>query len=108
MQRLRLGRGELESLRRLKRLLAGLGGDELRAFGYIWDNISVGEIIYERDLFRRYGIEKPHYIARRLRELGLIERGEGCYNLARWLRPLRRRVKHFTQLLRMMDRLVVL
>ncbi|NPA05103.1 MAG: hypothetical protein GXO09_03295 [Crenarchaeota archaeon] len=99
---------ELAALRRLKQLIASMTAEELKAFGYIWDNISVGEIIYERDMFRHYGIEKPHVVARRLRELGVVERGEGCYNLARWLRPLRRRIRYFSHLLRLLDKYLVL
>ncbi len=101
---MKLGREELEELRRLKKLLSRLSREELKAFNYVWENISVGEILAEKDLYQHYGIEKPALILRRLREKGLVERGEGCYNLARSLRPLRRKIGGFAELLRLLDR----
>ena len=100
----RLGEEELELLRKLKEVMARLDSSELKVFEYVWDNISVGEIVFVRDLERIYGVEKPHLVARSLRELGLIERGEGCYSLARWLRPLRRKLPSFNELKRIIER----
>ncbi len=83
-----------------------LSSDEFKTFGYIWDNMSVGEIILEWDLARLYSIKKPINILRKLRELGLIERGEGCYNLSPSLRKLRKKVGSFSTLRYYIDRLI--
>ncbi len=83
-----------------------LSSDEFKTFGYIWDNMSVGEIILEWDLARLYNVRKPANILRRLRELGLIERGEGCYNLPSNLRRLRKKIGSFSSLRYYIDRLI--
>jgi len=101
---MRLSHEEIDILKKLKKTIEQLTVEELRAFSYIWDNISVGEILFEREMTTRYGIEKPYLIARSLREKNLIERGEGCYNLAAWLKPLRKKIKYFTELVRLIER----
>ncbi len=101
---MRLGEEELEALRRLREVVPRLSPEEYRAFSYIWDNISVGELLFERDMAHIHGIKKPYEVAARLREKGLVERGEGCYNLARWLRRLRIKVGRFEELLRLLER----
>jgi len=101
---MRLTHEEMDILRKLKKIMEQLTAEELRAFNYIWDNISVGEILFEREMATRYGIEKPYLVARSLREKNLIERGEGCYNLAAWLKPLRKKIKYFTELVKMIER----
>ncbi len=100
----RLGREELEALRRLRSIISELTPEEHKVFSYIWDNISVGELLFEKDMVHIHGIRKPYLVAMRLRERGLIERGEGCYNLARWLRRLRMKVGRFEELLHVLER----
>jgi hypothetical protein len=102
--RFRLQREDVEALRKLRGIMMRLNANELKVFEYVWDNISVGEIVFVRDLERIYGVPKPHLVARTLREHGLIERGEGCYNLASWLRPLRKKIPSFNELKRIIER----
>lgn len=106
MKRARLAKEDLKTLYKLRELIISLTSEELVVFAYVWDNISVGEILFERDLYRIHRIQKPILVARRLREKGLIERGEGCYNLARWLRPLRKKIQSFSDLRLIIDNLV--
>jgi len=63
-----------------------LSEDERRVMEYFVSNISVGELIVLRELRARYKIREPLRILRSLVEKGLLERGEGCYNLAGELR----------------------
>jgi len=71
-----------------------LTDEELAVLEYFLKNISVGEIIAMNDLKRLVDVEDPEEILRSLIEKGLIERGEGCYNLASNLR--RKVIKHVT------------
>jgi len=105
-RRTKLTREDLRILYKLREMIISLTGEELTVFAYVWDNISVGEILFERDLYRIHRVQKPILVARRLREKGLIERGEGCYNLARWLRPLRKKIQSFSDLRLIIDNLV--
>lgn len=99
----RLDEEDMEALKKLRALIPGLSREELIAFSYVWDNISVGELLFEKDMAVIHRIEKPYRVAMRLREKGLIERGEGCYNLARWLRRLRMKLGRFEELRRILD-----
>ncbi len=83
--------GEKRVLEKLRSIVEGLSRDEYQAFRYVWEYISVGEIIAEQELRLYKGVQKPDLALKKVREKGLIERGEGCYNLASWLRPLRRK-----------------
>jgi len=96
---------EIKTLYKLRELIVRFSSDEIKVFSYVWDNISVGEIVFERDLNQIYGVRKPILVAVSLREKGVIERGEGCYNLARWLRPLRKKIGNFQDLRFILDRL---
>lgn len=62
-----------------------LDEDERKVLNYFIKNISVGEIIAEKEL-RLEGVKDPRRIIRKLMDKGLIEHGEGCYNLAKDLR----------------------
>ncbi len=73
---------EIEQIRK------SLSEDELKVFDYFLRNISVGEIIAVRELQYRYKVEKPLEVIFRLINKGLIEKGEGCYNLSKELREL--------------------
>jgi len=69
----------------LSKINIELNEEEIKILKYFIRNISVGEILTLLDL-RRMGISDPEYYIRRLTEKGLLERGEGCYNLAKELR----------------------
>ncbi len=101
----KLTRDEINDLYRLRDLISNLRTEELYVFMYVWDNISVGEIVFERDLSRIYHVKKPILVAVEMREKGLLERGEGCYNLPRWIRRLRMKIGRFEELRALLDRL---
>lgn len=65
-----------------------LSDDERKVFDYFLYHISVGEIIALRELKHRYGVEDPLGIIVKLIDKGYIERGEGCYNLAKRFREI--------------------
>ena len=104
MQR-KLSEEDIKALYKLREMISRFSSEELKVFAYVWDNISVGELLFERDLYTIYKVPKPILVARRLRERGVIERGEGCYNLARWLRKLRKKVGNFGELRALLDKL---
>ncbi|AKA73926.1 hypothetical protein SULI_08405 [Saccharolobus solfataricus] len=52
------------------------------AIEYFKNYISVGEIVATMDLKAR-GISNPQAVISKLIEMGIIEKGEGCYNLVR-------------------------
>ncbi|WP_338600580.1 hypothetical protein V6M85_12230 [Sulfolobus tengchongensis] len=52
------------------------------AIEYFKTYVSVGEIIAVMDL-KAKGISNPQAVISKLIEMGIIERGEGCYNLVR-------------------------
>ncbi len=95
----------MEKLYRLRRIIESFDSNELKAFAFIWDNISVGEILLEQHLAIVHKIKRPSRVIVSLREKGVIERGEGCYNLARWLRPLRKKITSFSELRLILDKL---
>jgi hypothetical protein len=66
-----------------------LDPEERKVFEYFYTNVSVGEIIALRELSARYKVPDPEAVIRRLIDKGLLERGEGCYNLAKSLREAR-------------------
>ncbi|GAA5418930.1 PolB1-binding protein PBP2 family protein [Sulfurisphaera tokodaii] len=53
-----------------------------KAEKYFKNVISVGEIIALREL-KAIGINNPEEVISKLMEMGVIEKGEGCYNLVR-------------------------
>ncbi|MEN2999839.1 MAG: hypothetical protein ABDH61_04615 [Acidilobaceae archaeon] len=61
-----------------------LSREERSALNYFLQNISVGELRALRELKRE--IPNPSQAIRKLVSLGLVEEGEGCYNLAKPLR----------------------
>ncbi len=75
-----------------------LSDEERKVLNYFMKHISVGEIIAEKEL-RLEGIKDPREVIRKLMEKGLIERGEGCYNLAKNIREevfkARRKKRHY-------------
>jgi len=67
------------------RLKMELSDEEKKVLNYFIKNISVGEIIAEKEL-RLEGIKDPRRVIRMLIEKGLLEHKEGCYNLSKDLR----------------------
>ena len=72
----------------LESLLRSLTREEKAVLIYFLENISVGEILVVREIRARYGIEDVDKVLASLVSKGLLERGEGCYNLASNLREL--------------------
>ena len=72
-----------ELLERARRLQ----GDARQALIYMVDNVSVGDLRAVEDL-RRKGLRDPVAALDELVEMGLVERGRGCFNLAAPLRTL--------------------
>ncbi|MEM0374252.1 MAG: hypothetical protein QXV69_01525 [Sulfolobaceae archaeon] len=52
------------------------------AIKYFKENVSVGEFIALRELKYR-GVKDPEKVIAKLIRMGVIEKGEGCYNLVR-------------------------
>jgi hypothetical protein len=52
------------------------------AIKYFKNVISVGEILAVREL-KALGVKEPETTIAKLIEMGIIEKGEGCYNLVR-------------------------
>ncbi|MDM7275401.1 MAG: hypothetical protein P3X22_004685 [Thermoprotei archaeon] len=59
--------------------------EERLALNYFIENISVGDLRAVKDL-KALGVNAPEAVVRKLVSMGFIERGEGCYNLAKPLR----------------------
>jgi hypothetical protein len=95
----------MELLYKLRRLIETFDSSEIKAFAFVWDNISVGELLLEQHLATVHKIKRPSQVIQRLREKGVIERGEGCYNLPRWLRRLRKKIGSFAELRLIIDKL---
>jgi hypothetical protein len=52
------------------------------AIKYFKNVISVGEILAVREL-KALGVKEPETTIAKLIDMGIIEKGEGCYNLVR-------------------------
>jgi hypothetical protein len=63
----------------------GLTVEEKRVFMYFVENISVGEIRAVKEL-KQLGVNNPQMVIRKLTNMGLLEEGDECYNLAKPLR----------------------
>ena len=70
---------------RLMELIRSLPPEERRAAEYFVKHISVGDIRAVMDL-KKAGIKDPETVLERLVELGVLEKGLDCYNLAKPLR----------------------
>ncbi len=64
-----------------------LSDEERRVLEYFIKNISVGEIIAEKEL-KLFGVDDPLKVIRNLIEKNLIEHGEGCFNLSKEIRKI--------------------
>ncbi|MCG2888309.1 MAG: hypothetical protein L7H21_06065 [Sulfolobales archaeon] len=53
-----------------------------KAIKYFKSVISVGEILAYKELLA-LGIKRPEIVITKLLEMGVIEKGEGCYNLVK-------------------------
>lgn len=71
---------------RLLEAARGLQGDLRTALIYFLEEVSVGDLRAAQDLMKR-GVTDPAAVIERLVEMGLVERGRDCLNLAA---PLRR------------------
>ncbi|MCS7107138.1 MAG: hypothetical protein NZ902_03430 [Acidilobaceae archaeon] len=75
---------ELAEASKLLERAKELSSEERAALNFFLQNISVGELRALRELKRE--IPQPAQAIRKLLSLGLLEEGEGCYNLAKPLR----------------------
>ncbi len=67
----------------LKKVLRKLDPELRTVLKYFIRYRSVGELIAIRELRGLYRVEDPAKCIGRLVDLGLIERGMGCYNISR-------------------------
>ena len=65
----------------IRKVIEGLDRDSLQTLKYFVQNKSVGELLAVRELRGLYRIKDPLKVLSRLLELGLLERGIGCYNI---------------------------
>jgi hypothetical protein len=103
--RVKLSQEDLALLYKLRKLIESFTSEELKAFAFVWDNISVGEILLEQHLAVIHKIKRPSTVIVSLREKGALDRGEGCYNLPRWMRQLRKKIGSFSELRLILDKL---
>ncbi|QIW24332.1 hypothetical protein EWF20_09335 [Sulfolobus sp. S-194] len=67
----------------MKKVILVVSQEEIeKAEKYFKNVVSVGEIIALREL-KALGISNPEEVISKLMEMGVIEKGEGCYNLVR-------------------------
>jgi len=78
---------ELKEVRELVRSIAKLGDDEVKATLIILYNVSVGEILFLKALHAS-GVKNVSQVLSTLKDLGIIEVGRGCFNLARKYREV--------------------
>ena len=71
---------------RLLAIAQRLEGEKKKVFEYFVKYVSVGDLRAEAEL-QKLGVKDPINVIEELVEMGLLERGIDCYNLAR---PLRR------------------
>ena len=67
----------------LDALMKEMNKEEITVLKYFIKNRSVGELVAFRELRGLYRIDDPAKVLRRLVELGILERGPGCYNLSK-------------------------
>ena len=79
----RLWESKLDVRRELN--LRALSPEERKVMEYFMHYLSVGELIAFREL-RTIGIRKPEEVVADLLEKGLLEKGDGCYNVPKELR----------------------
>ncbi len=69
----------------LKKVLRDLDQESLKVLKYFIKHRSVGELIAIRELRGLYRINDPAKCIGKLIDLGLLERGIGCYNISKEL-----------------------
>ncbi len=67
----------------LRKVLKSLDQESLKVLKYFIKHRSVGELIAIRELRGLYRINDPAKCIGKLIDLGLLERGIGCYNVSR-------------------------
>ena len=72
----------------LKKAIKDLDQESLKVLKYFIKHRSVGELIAIRELRGLYRINDPAKCIGKLIDLGLLERGMGCYNISRDLLKL--------------------
>ena len=84
---------ERVDLKLIRKVFRELKGEELQVFLYFLREYSVGNILAFNEL-KRKGIVKPERHVKRLVMKGYLEYGEGCINLAEWVRKELSKVRH--------------
>ncbi len=64
-------------------ILKKLSKEEMKVVNYFVTYRSVGELLAIRELRGIHGVKDPGKIIMRLIDLGILERGVGCYNISR-------------------------
>ncbi len=67
----------------LRKVLKSLDKESLKVLKYFIRHRSVGELIAIRELRGLYRINDPAKCIGKLIDLGLLERGMGCYNVSK-------------------------
>ncbi len=67
----------------LRKVLKSLDKESLKVLKYFIRHRSVGELIAIRELRGLYRINDPAKCIGKLIDLGLLERGMGCYNISK-------------------------
>jgi len=67
----------------LRKIIRSLDQESLKVLKYFIRYRSVGELIAIRELRGLYRINDPAKYIGKLVDLGLLERGVGCYNISR-------------------------
>ena len=73
----------IDNTNKLRDLIKKLDRDSLITLKYFLQNKSVGELLAIRELRGLYKVKDPAKTLGKLVELGLLERGLGCYNISR-------------------------
>ena len=64
-------------------MLKKLSREEIKVVNYFITYRSVGELLAIRELKGIHGVKDPGKIIMKLIDLGILERGVGCYNISR-------------------------
>ncbi len=64
-------------------ILRKLSKEEMKVVNYFVTYRSVGELLAIRELKGIYGVKDPGKVIMKLIDLGILERGVGCYNISR-------------------------
>jgi hypothetical protein len=67
----------------IRRMIELLSDEERKVLEYFVRYRSVGDLLAVRELKGLYKVREPTKIINRLIELGLLDRGIGCYNISK-------------------------